>query len=291
LKKPAGQAFRVLRLHDVPHTIWFEDRPARQAGHIPTAGFARSWADFGFAADPPNAALTLLRGDNREDTVILELSRPRYRAKTRTIRYGVHRLRGATGNLAGFEPDRDRRVPRHFEDASLFIDDATAPVVNGCVIQPYSHCADADLSGADLPGADLDHADLSGANLSHADLSGADLSYTDLVRSNLTGADLTGANLRAANVRVAVAESAQMEGANLLYISAADSDFNGASLPSANLTHANFEEASLRDVFLAAANLSYASFAGADMTGAVTDSRTIFCHTEMPEGNYVGTNC
>ena len=50
---------------------------------------------------------------------------------------------------------------------SLFIDDATGRVVNGCLIQPETKCVAAllfnqDLSGADLRGAVLAAADLTG---------------------------------------------------------------------------------------------------------------------------------
>lgn len=131
----------TLTLHGVARqVVWFSDRPARKSGQIPTGGFARKWAGFGFSADRPNAALTLLDAASDRDTAVLKLGKPRYLAKTDTIRYSARILDEATGNLSHFESQRDRRVPRRFGTASLFIDDATAPVINGCVIEPYVAC-------------------------------------------------------------------------------------------------------------------------------------------------------
>jgi hypothetical protein len=59
-------------------------------------------------------ALTLLDGHKSADTLVVEmLSRPRYNHR---------RLGQATGALSGFDAARDRRVPRRFNDVSLFID-------------------------------------------------------------------------------------------------------------------------------------------------------------------------
>ena len=57
-------------------------------------------------------ALILLDGHKSADTLVVEmLSRPRYNHRRRTMRYIVRRLGQATG-----------RVPRSFNDVSLFID-------------------------------------------------------------------------------------------------------------------------------------------------------------------------
>ncbi len=52
----------TLTLHAVPSVIWFTDRPERHAGHMRIEDFLASW-DQGtgsFAADPPNADLSIL---------------------------------------------------------------------------------------------------------------------------------------------------------------------------------------------------------------------------------------
>ena len=55
------------------------------------------------------------------------LSRPRYDPRRRTMRYVVRRLGRSIGALSDFEAARDRRVPRRFDDVSLFIDASGEP--------------------------------------------------------------------------------------------------------------------------------------------------------------------
>jgi hypothetical protein len=96
-----------------------------EAPHLSAAAFARRWVNFGFAADHPNAALTLLDAENKADTLVVELLiRPRYDRRRRTMRYVVRQLGHATGLLSDFEAGRDRHIAGHFGAASLFIDDA-----------------------------------------------------------------------------------------------------------------------------------------------------------------------
>jgi hypothetical protein len=191
-------------------------------------GFARSWAGFGFLDDPPNAALTLLHADNRHDTVIVKLGKPHFKPKKQMVRYSARRLDAATGDLSYLNSDVDPRVRRHFRAPSLFIDDATGRVVNGCLIQPFTVCISprANLSGADLhqanlTGADLSGADLSGANLNFANLSGADLPGTDL-----SGADLRRTNLTKADLRAADLTGADLSGAHFCRTTMPDGSIN-----------------------------------------------------------------
>jgi hypothetical protein len=222
--------FRLRLLGVNPQVVWFQDRPGRSSGQIPVLEFTRSWAGFGFVEDRPNAALTLLRAHDREDTVVLELGRPHFNKKKHTVRYSALMLDEATGNLSHLEPDRDPRVERRFRSASLFIDDATGTVVNGCVIQPTTYCPNVDLSGADLSGASLGLADLAGANLSGANLSGADLSGSGLNGANLTNANLSGADLRSALLNGAIVTGANLTDANLSGADLSRVDLTGATL-------------------------------------------------------------
>jgi hypothetical protein len=200
-----------LRLQGVnPQVVWFSDRPARKSGQLPVGGFVRSWAGFGFLDDPPNAALTLLHAGDRHDTVIVKLGKPHFKPKKHLVRYSARRLDAATGNLSYLNSDVDPRVRRHFRAPSLFIDDATGRVVNGCLIQPFTVCPKANLSGADLSGAKLTAADLTGA-----DLSGADLTFANLSGADLPGADLRRADLRRANLFKADLRAADLTGADL----------------------------------------------------------------------------
>jgi len=55
----------TLTLHGVPSVLWFTDRPERDAGHMTVADFLAGWdqGSGSFAADPPNAALSILAED------------------------------------------------------------------------------------------------------------------------------------------------------------------------------------------------------------------------------------
>jgi hypothetical protein len=69
----------VLTLKDVnTATIFFSDRPDRIVGHTPTDEFVAQWGhggDDSFAADPPNAALSILNGTEPQD-IIVTISNP-----------------------------------------------------------------------------------------------------------------------------------------------------------------------------------------------------------------------
>ena len=130
---------------------------------------------------------------------------------------------GKLKNAALFVVTQNARVIRSSGPAKSpnMVSNALRPMTNtidGCVIEPYTVCEYANLTGADLRYAILSFADLTGADLTGADLTGA-----DLVRVYLSGANLTGANLT----------NADLSGANL----------SGANLTGANLTNANLTNA------------------------------------------------
>jgi hypothetical protein len=132
------------------HVIWFADRPARQSGFLPTAGFVSSWAGYGFAEDPPNVALVTRDRSGATDTVVAVMTGPKVTAKgvlTAQLRVlTVDRAQQVAGNLAVHAGRHDVNVPSRFTSAALFIDDVTGTIVNGCLIQPYGNCAGADLT-------------------------------------------------------------------------------------------------------------------------------------------------
>jgi hypothetical protein len=124
----------TLTLRDsAKQVVWFSDRPERHYGHLAVGRFVAAWKQFGFGSDPPNAALTLLQADDKEDTVIVKLGAPRYDAATRSVSFPAHRISHAGGRLSDFEADNDGSVPESFADVSLFIDDTTSygPIM-GC---------------------------------------------------------------------------------------------------------------------------------------------------------------
>ena len=98
--------------------------------------------------------------------------------------------------------------------------------VNGCVIEPSTSCANADLSGADLSGADLSRATLSGANLEGTNLSDANLTEANLAGAQIVDTDLSGADLTSAN----------LEGATLCGTTRTDGTVDDTSCPASTET-------------------------------------------------------
>jgi microcystin-dependent protein len=107
-------------------TTWFSDRPRREAGRIVTRSLLRSWRRLGFAAEPPNAAVVLDKGRRARDTVALELRLLGRSDRRRTARFKVRVLQGLGPGLSRLHGRLDRRLPKRFSRASLFIDDATS---------------------------------------------------------------------------------------------------------------------------------------------------------------------
>jgi hypothetical protein len=112
------------------NVVWFTDHPARRAGTVPSGAFVQDWSGYGFAADPPNAALVLDAAHPGQDTAVGALSSPTFDPGTDTLRadftvFTGQKLSQVTGDLA----DKARRatgatLPASFGGATLFIDDA-----------------------------------------------------------------------------------------------------------------------------------------------------------------------
>lgn len=77
------EAAKTVRLVNVtPHTLYFADRPERLAGHVRMAAYLEEWTSKAgkdnFAADPPNAALSVYEeGQNNNTLAIIEILDPR----------------------------------------------------------------------------------------------------------------------------------------------------------------------------------------------------------------------
>jgi hypothetical protein len=184
------------------NVTWFSDRPARSSGSLPVSGLAKAWEGFGFLADPPNAALTYTdRSGRRGRTVILELSRPHF-AKGRlsfTAR-AIDPGSVKSPNLRAHAAVADRSPAHRFIDASLFLDDTEAPVVDGCYVVAYAGCfgvsfKEVDLSGLNLEKFNLEQGSFTKVNLAKTNLSGASFRQVEFLESNLTEATLAGADL------------------------------------------------------------------------------------------------
>jgi len=104
----------ILKLTGInPATIFFSDRPERIVGHEPTEDFVAQWGigDNNFAENPPNAALSILKGSEPQE-VILELRNPQI--KDGGLTYEVTVLQGKA-SVSG-------------DAASLFIDPLGRPM-------------------------------------------------------------------------------------------------------------------------------------------------------------------
>ena len=103
-----------LTLHGVgPTTLFFSDRPDRITGHGTTEEMVNAWSegDESFAADPPNATLSILGGDEIRDVVVV-ISNPVLLGSKLT--YNVRVL--------------DGELPAHGGASSLFIDVVGRPL-------------------------------------------------------------------------------------------------------------------------------------------------------------------
>lgn len=126
-----------LRLRGVSARVsTFTDRPRRRAGQQGTRRFVKRWTAYGFAADPPNAALVLDRAPRGRDVAMLTLSHPRYNQRKRTLTYTAKPLRGTSDtSLAGFAERGDPVRPRRFGAADLFIDGGSETIYKSVRLQ------------------------------------------------------------------------------------------------------------------------------------------------------------
>ncbi|MDW5598690.1 hypothetical protein VSS74_30290 [Conexibacter stalactiti] len=109
-----------------PRITSFADRPQRSAGTESLAAFVKRWP-ASFRGDPPNAALEIDGAPAGRDVAIVELRKPRYDAKARTLTFAVRRLGAravAKGGLARFgnRADSGGKGTTRFGRATLFVD-------------------------------------------------------------------------------------------------------------------------------------------------------------------------
>lgn len=116
-----------------PVVTRFSDRPQRLASTETPTRFAAQWRGYGFASDPPNAALVIADGSRTADVFVVELRRPRVRGARVTFR--ARPIRAASTALARYAPRADRMRELTFGPASLFIDDASATLYQPLALQ------------------------------------------------------------------------------------------------------------------------------------------------------------
>ena len=201
------------------HVTWFSDRPARQTGAFPGRGLVAAWPGFGFATAPPNAALVYTDPTSHlTRTAILVLRHPRTVAHGAALAFAVSVInpRHVRGDLATHAQTADTRPATTLRDPSLFIDDTTAPVVDGCVLQAETECSNATLNNVDLAGLDLTGADFSDVYLSNADFAGANLQNATFNQTDGSSIDFSNANLSEAVFAESDYTSPNFSGANVL---------------------------------------------------------------------------
>ena len=238
--RPAGRFTLTLRALE-PSGVWFSDRPVRRSGAFPSRLLPAGWKGLGFVSQPPNAALVYSTGADRPgSTVILSLGHPRLIGGGHAVSFTARMLNPAMVRSPALTARAKGAVsspPRRFAHASLFIDDGTAPVIGGCILQPYTQCEGADLQGADLHGMQLMYANFAGADLNDATLAGANLSFVNLAKARLQVASLAGANLTDASLAFADMPGANLGGANLTGATLDDALDTGANYGGATLCH------------------------------------------------------
>jgi hypothetical protein len=84
---------KTLRLVNVsPQTVWFTDRPVRQAGHVTMSNYMKEWTAAAgadnFSKDPPNATLSVYEAGKSDNTLtVVEIFNPVLQGKDLVYRY------------------------------------------------------------------------------------------------------------------------------------------------------------------------------------------------------------
>ena len=126
----------------VPYTVFFADRPSRNAGFAPMDKFLKG---FGFAAyNPPNAAIILPEENETSDMVVVELTNPQYNNTTKTLTYNARQLKEYSFESVWFQDQLskvDASIPEKFGRSVLVIDDCgCTSVFSGCASKCRHSC-------------------------------------------------------------------------------------------------------------------------------------------------------
>ena len=106
-----------------PQTIYFSDRPVRDAGQVPMQKFLDTGCFKN--SNPPNAAIDVLGASEANDVVIVELLNPIYNADTATLQYTAHILKDGNLSIDSFNTRKDDSIAESFGGVALFIDDCS----------------------------------------------------------------------------------------------------------------------------------------------------------------------
>ena len=108
----------------VPYTMFFADRPGRDAGFAPMDKFLKGF-NFGIN-NPPNAAIILPDENDSSDMVVVELTNPKYNNISRTLTYNARQLKEYSFKSGWFQDQLskvDALIPERFGRVILVIDD------------------------------------------------------------------------------------------------------------------------------------------------------------------------
>jgi len=121
--EPAGNGTYTLTLDSVvPYTIYLSDRPDRTAGFTHMDYYITGF-DWSVA---PDAAISRPGAKESEDTLIVNLSAPRYNSSARQLIYTATALNNYQGDtLAGFVTKADPALPRDLGKVRVFIDSSS----------------------------------------------------------------------------------------------------------------------------------------------------------------------
>ena len=129
----------ILTLNEVvPYTIYFTDRPYRIAGFTPMNDFI---AEFNWTV-VPNAAISRSGAKESEDTLIVELSNPRYNESAKQIVYNAKVISNYSGDkLSEFKAKEDPGLPVNLGRVSIFIDSSSGTPITCPSAHPFK-CGD-----------------------------------------------------------------------------------------------------------------------------------------------------
>lgn len=116
-----GTEVQVILTDADASVLWFQDRPGRAAGSMRMSEFVGSWAEVGFAQDPPNAVIRHSGSDEEGRPrsasglgTVIEMSDPVWDQPSGTLRFTARPAQG------------EARLPESMRDVSLFIDDGAS---------------------------------------------------------------------------------------------------------------------------------------------------------------------
>lgn len=269
--------------------VWFSDRPEREAGTMSIDGFLNAWNHFGFTDVPPNATLELFFEKDHIDTVIAELDNPIWDADTKTMTYTATLLKEVENDrYQPFKEISEKQLPETFDFVSVFIDNADAKIINGCLIAPGTSCPGKDFTEKDLSFSDLSNANLEEANFTKANLWSTKLNNANLYKANFTDAklalvDFSGARVDMDLYNKYLSSSMLKDQVDIFveldwdskdvsnkYVKGTfqNKDFSGVNFSGSDLSRFYCLECTLTNADFSNANLETTNFYHSDLTGA-----------------------